>query len=178
MLKYCHPRRARWSWRTSSGIPIIALLVTWFLVSLFLLTDRFYFASAFTFYFTYSYLLYTYLLSYLYLSHLQTCICTSLVNCKPLLLHLLGQWNNRYYPLTTVVTTSSRSAAHDMLVSGDAEGYLRLFRYPCTNTKAEYVEEKVYSSLVACARFLYNDQNVVTVGGTDAALMLWELVDE
>ncbi|XP_070150005.1 echinoderm microtubule-associated protein-like CG42247 isoform X1 [Polyergus mexicanus] len=89
-----------------------------------------------------------------------------------------GQWNNRYYPLTTVVTTSSRSAAHDMLVSGDAEGYLRLFKYPCTNTKAEYIEEKVYSSLVACARFLYNDQNIVTVGGTDAALMLWELVDE
>ncbi|XP_032665043.1 echinoderm microtubule-associated protein-like CG42247 isoform X1 [Odontomachus brunneus] len=89
-----------------------------------------------------------------------------------------GMWNNRYYPLTTVVTTSSRSAAHDMLVSGDAEGYLRLFRYPCTSAKAEYVEEKVYSSLVACARFLYNDQNVVTVGGTDAALMLWELVDE
>nr|XP_034176103.1 echinoderm microtubule-associated protein-like CG42247 isoform X2 [Osmia lignaria] len=89
-----------------------------------------------------------------------------------------GMWNNRYYPLTTVLTTSSRSAAHDMLVSGDAEGYLRLFRYPCTSAKAEYVEEKVYSSLVACARFLYNDQNVVTVGGTDAALMLWELVDE
>ena len=89
-----------------------------------------------------------------------------------------GMWNNRYYPLTTVLTTASRSAAHDMLVSGDAEGYLRLFRYPCTSAKAEYVEEKVYSSLVACARFLYNDQNVVTVGGTDAALMLWELVDE
>ncbi|XP_044008324.1 echinoderm microtubule-associated protein-like CG42247 isoform X1 [Aphidius gifuensis] len=89
-----------------------------------------------------------------------------------------GMWNNRYYPLTTVLTTSSRSAAHDMLVSGDAEGYLRLFRYPCTSAKAEYVEEKVYSSLLACARFLYNDQNIVTVGGTDAALMLWELVDE
>ncbi|XP_015605282.1 echinoderm microtubule-associated protein-like CG42247 isoform X2 [Cephus cinctus] len=89
-----------------------------------------------------------------------------------------GMWNNRYYPLTTVLTTSSRSAAHDMLVSGDAEGYLRLFRYPCTSTKAEYAEEKVYSSQVATARFLYNDQNVVTVGGTDAALMLWELVDE
>ncbi|KAI4501676.1 hypothetical protein M0802_003011 [Mischocyttarus mexicanus] len=89
-----------------------------------------------------------------------------------------GMWNNRYYPLTTVLTTASRSAAHDMLVSGDAEGYLRLFRYPCTSAKAEYVEEKVYSSLVACARFLYNDRNIVTVGGTDAALMLWELVDE
>lgn len=46
------------------------------------------------------------------------------------------------------------------------------------NPKAEYNEEKVYSGTVACARFLFNDRNVVTVGGTDAALMLWELTEE
>jgi len=109
---------------------------------------------------------------------LLLCYCNYIHTNELFLILFAGQWNNRYYPLTTVVTTSSRSAAHDMLVSGDAEGYLRLFKYPCTNAKAEYIEEKVYSSLVACARFLYNDQNIVTVGGTDAALMLWELVDE
>lgn len=40
------------------------------------------------------------------------------------------------------------------------------------------MEEKVYSLQVACARFLYHDKNVVTVGGTDAALMLWDVIDE
>lgn len=44
--------------------------------------------------------------------------------------------------------------------------------------KAEYNEEKVYSMQVSAARFLFNDRNVVTVGGTDAALMLWDVVDD
>ncbi|XP_054286696.1 echinoderm microtubule-associated protein-like CG42247 isoform X2 [Macrosteles quadrilineatus] len=89
-----------------------------------------------------------------------------------------GIWNNRYYPMTSMVTTVNRSAAHDLLVAGDAEGYIRLFRYPCLSPKAEYNEEKVYSLVVAAAKFLFNDRNIVTVGGTDASLMLWELVDD
>lgn len=52
------------------------------------------------------------------------------------------------------------------------------FRFPCLTPKAEYSEEKVYSLQVACARFLYHDKNLVTVGGTDAALMLWDVIDE
>ncbi|XP_044754220.1 echinoderm microtubule-associated protein-like CG42247 [Coccinella septempunctata] len=89
-----------------------------------------------------------------------------------------GMWNNRFYPMTSIISTASRSAAHDLLISGDTDGYLRLFRYPCLSPKAEYNEEKLYSGTVACARFLFNDRNVVTVGGTDAALMLWELTEE
>ncbi|XP_056634123.1 echinoderm microtubule-associated protein-like CG42247 isoform X1 [Diorhabda sublineata] len=89
-----------------------------------------------------------------------------------------GIWNNRFYPMTSIISTSSRSAAHDLLITGDTDGYLRLFRYPCLSSKAEYNEEKVYSGTVACARFLFNDRNVVTVGGTDASLMLWQLVEE
>lgn len=89
-----------------------------------------------------------------------------------------GVWNNRFYPMASLVSTASRSAAHDLLVSGDTDGYLRLFRYPCPSPKAEYHEEKVYSGAVACARFLFNDRNVVTVGGTDAALMLWQLAED
>ncbi|XP_073970787.1 doublecortin-domain-containing echinoderm-microtubule-associated protein isoform X4 [Rhodnius prolixus] len=89
-----------------------------------------------------------------------------------------GIWNNRYYPMTSLTSTVNRSAAHDLLVTGDTEGYLRLFRYPCISPKAEYNEEKVYSLAIAAARFLFNDRNVATVGGSDASLMLWEVVDE
>ncbi|EEB10507.1 WD-repeat protein, putative [Pediculus humanus corporis] len=89
-----------------------------------------------------------------------------------------GIWNNRYYPMASLIITLNRSSAHDLLVTGDADGYLRLFRYPCLSPKAEYTEEKVYSLQVGCARFLFNDKNVVTVGGTDAALMLWDVIDE
>ena len=114
-----------------------------------------------------------------------------------------GIWNNRYYPMASLIITLNRSSAHDLLITGDADGYLRLFRYsfffvqklifikndlrndkkkkiryPCLSPKAEYTEEKVYSLQVSCARFLFNDKNVVTVGGTDAALMLWDVIDE
>lgn len=41
-----------------------------------------------------------------------------------------GMWNNRYYTNSAaIIATCNRSAAQDMLVSGDMEGYLRLFRY-------------------------------------------------
>lgn len=40
-----------------------------------------------------------------------------------------GMWNNIYYSnVSSVVTTSNRSGGHDLLVSGDNEGYIRLFR--------------------------------------------------
>lgn len=40
-----------------------------------------------------------------------------------------GIWNNRFYPMTSIISTASRSAAHDLLISGDTDGYIRLFRY-------------------------------------------------
>ncbi|XP_017844502.1 echinoderm microtubule-associated protein-like CG42247 [Drosophila busckii] len=90
-----------------------------------------------------------------------------------------GQWSNRYYTSNnTIVATCSRSAAHDMLASGDAEGYLRLFRYPCISPRAEFHESKVYSGMLACARFLCGDHTLITVGGTDASLMVWDIVEE
>jgi microtubule-associated protein-like 1/2 len=46
------------------------------------------------------------------------------------------------------------------------------------SAKAEYNEEKVYSMQIVTARFMYNDKNVVTVGGTDATLILWDVIDD
>ncbi|XP_058985110.1 echinoderm microtubule-associated protein-like CG42247 [Musca domestica] len=90
-----------------------------------------------------------------------------------------GMWSNRYYSNSnTIISTCTRSAAQDMLASGDADGYIRLFRYPCISPRAEFHEAKVYSGMVACVRFLFGDQTLVTVGGTDASLMVWDLVEE
>lgn len=44
-----------------------------------------------------------------------------------------GIWNNRYYPTTSIISTVNRSAAHDLLVAGDTDGYIRLFRYESTH---------------------------------------------
>ncbi|XP_061502766.1 echinoderm microtubule-associated protein-like CG42247 isoform X1 [Anopheles gambiae] len=91
-----------------------------------------------------------------------------------------GLWNNRYYPApsNTIITTTARTAAQDLVAAGDADGYLRLFRYPCITPRAEFTEAKVYSGTLAAVKFLYGNHSLVTVGGTDASLMIWELTEE
>jgi microtubule-associated protein-like 1/2 len=91
-----------------------------------------------------------------------------------------GMWNNRFYqtPAATIITTASRTLAQDLLVSGDNDGYLRLFKYPCITPRAEFTEAKVYSGSIASVRFLYGNTTIATVGGTDATLMIWELSEE
>lgn len=46
------------------------------------------------------------------------------------IIYFKGIWNNRYYSTTgSLMTTCNRSTQQEMLATGDADGYLRLFRY-------------------------------------------------
>lgn len=118
-----------------------------------------------------------------------------------------GMWNNRYYSnASTTITTCNRASGHDMLASGDAEGYIRLFRYlllktrhflpipvfalniktifclvcryPCISNRGEYHETKSYSGAIGSVRFLYGDRSLISVGGTDASLLIWDVIEE
>ena len=59
---------------------------------------------------------------------------------------------------------------------GSTQGNLRLFQYPCTTARAEFVEEKSASTAVVAIRFLFEDMYVITAGGTDATLLRWKIV--
>lgn len=90
-----------------------------------------------------------------------------------------GMWSNRFYSSPSAkIATCNRSNAMDILASGDSDGHIRLFRYPCISPRSEYCETKAYSGAIACLRFLFGDHYLVSVGGTDASLMLWNLADE
>lgn len=51
-------------------------------------------------------------------------------------------------------------------------------RYPCVSPRSEYNEVKVYSGPIGCVRMLYDDHSMISVGGTDASLMIWEVIEE
>lgn len=51
-------------------------------------------------------------------------------------------------------------------------------RYPCISPRSEYNEVKSYSGAIGSVRFLYGDRTLITVGGTDASLMIWDLIEE
>lgn len=36
----------------------------------------------------------------------------------------------------------------------------------------------MYSGPIGCVRMLYNDNTMVSVGGTDASLMIWDVIEE
>lgn len=46
---------------------------------------------------------------------------------------ITGIWHNRYYPISSMISTANRSSAHDLFITGDTDGYLRLFRYTKQN---------------------------------------------
>lgn len=53
-----------------------------------------------------------------------------------------------------------------------------MHRYPCISNRAEYHETKTFSGGIGSVRFLYGDRSLISVGGTDASLMIWDLIEE
>ena len=78
----------------------------------------------------------------------------------------------------TDVNACHRSSDAGLLVAGGDDGLLKLFNAPCVVEGAPYVEGTGHCSAITCARFLRGDRTLVSSGGNDRAVVLWELVDQ
>ncbi|KAK8400492.1 hypothetical protein O3P69_003272 [Scylla paramamosain] len=74
-----------------------------------------------------------------------------------------------------VQVTVDRGPRGDVLVAGDTDGFIRLYRYPVLSASSGYHEYKVYTSYVSALRFSHTDNYMYSIGGTDAALMRWRV---
>lgn len=61
-----------------------------------------------------------------------------------------------------------------VITANDDEGLVRLFNYPCVVKSAPCKEYSGHSSHVTNARFLPGGDKVVTVGGNDSAVCVWD----
>ena len=68
------------------------------------------------------------------------------------------------------------SYSRTRVAAGDAHGNLRMFQYPCTTSRAEFIEEKTNSTAIVAIRFLFEDMYIITVGGADATLLRWKII--
>ncbi|KAL3228161.1 hypothetical protein MRX96_004073 [Rhipicephalus microplus] len=85
-----------------------------------------------------------------------------------------GIWDNEH--LTDVVNlTCHRSHNKAVVAAGDRAGFLRIFRFPCTDTKAGFTEQKVSSSPVTCVRFLHSDKYLVTLLAQAGYFVVWKM---
>ncbi|XP_049267536.1 echinoderm microtubule-associated protein-like CG42247 [Rhipicephalus sanguineus] len=88
---------------------------------------------------------------------------------------IVGIWDNEH--LTDVVNlTCHRSHNKAVVAAGDRAGFLRIFRFPCTDTKAGFTEQKVSSSPVTCVRFLHSDKYLVTLLAQAGYFVVWKMV--
>lgn len=88
---------------------------------------------------------------------------------------VVGAWN--HMEPDTTVSCSNTSNDKRMLITGNSDGSLRIYRYPCLSRKAKYDERRPYSEPIRNIEFSSNDQHVFTIGGRDCGILQWALSD-
>jgi WD40 repeat protein len=68
----------------------------------------------------------------------------------------------------------SRSVNEQYLASGGDDGMVRLFKYPCYQESAGNLEFCGHSSHVTKVRFSPNDELLISTGGKDMTVLVWE----
>jgi WD40 repeat protein len=82
-----------------------------------------------------------------------------------------GIWPNKDY---TDVNSVDRSHDGTTLATGDDFGKVKLFKYPCTVTNAESNSYVGHSSHVTKVKFTANDTLIISTGGGDKTVMVWD----
>ncbi|KAI1895518.1 hypothetical protein AGOR_G00107080 [Albula goreensis] len=73
----------------------------------------------------------------------------------------------------TEVTAACLSSNRKVLATGDDLGYVKLFRYPVKGKYAKFKRYVAHSTHVTNVRWTHDDALLVTVGGGDTSLMIW-----
>lgn len=83
-----------------------------------------------------------------------------------------------YPPMTDVtdVNTTCRTKDYKYVATGDDFGLVKLFRFPVLLRGAKYRSYKGHCSHVTNVRWTCNDKYLLSTGGMDATLLLWERV--
>ncbi|KAL3861141.1 hypothetical protein ACJMK2_007210, partial [Sinanodonta woodiana] len=95
-------------------------------------------------------------------------------NCT-LVYNTLGAWTG--LENGEIIKTVCRSNFRDLMVTGDDEGILRLYKYPSSRLRADCRSAKMYSAEVKATAFSCDDTIVISCGGNDTSIIQWSVVD-
>ena len=67
------------------------------------------------------------------------------------------------------------SATRDVLAVSQNSGLVKLYRYPCTEKNSASKEFRGHGSKVSRLRFSAQDKYLVSIGGYDQSVLVWEV---
>ena len=73
-----------------------------------------------------------------------------------------------------IVNYTCKNNANTVIATSDDYSLVKLFRYPCVVEKANYKAYKGHSSHICKIRFSAKDMFLVSVGGNDKSVFIWE----
>ena len=82
-------------------------------------------------------------------------------------------WNVQGVHLDGGVNVNSVDSYSSSVISGGDDGQLRLFSYPCTSTRANYLCYTGHNGPVASVRMLAGGSHLISTGVIDQAIMVW-----
>lgn len=92
--------------------------------------------------------------------------------------HVRGVWPEGADGTDINACGRSNDGKRELLVTSDDFGKVKLFRYPCIVANADHKPYNGHSSHVTNVAFSFQDRWVVSVGGDDQAVFIWEVVRE
>ncbi len=76
-------------------------------------------------------------------------------------------------PDLTDVNAVCRSNNRQILASGEDTSLVKIFKFPCTVEGAQFKEYKAHSSHVTKVRFTNGDNMMISTGGNDKTVLVW-----
>lgn len=70
----------------------------------------------------------------------------------------------------------ARSRSCDLIATGDDDCYLKLFKFPCYDSKAQYRMYSGHASHVTNVAFQPSDSHLLSTGGQDSSLLVWKVI--
>ncbi len=78
----------------------------------------------------------------------------------------------------TDINAVDRSPSNSLLATADDFGLIKLFRYPCATEKAKFNAFTGHSSHVTCVRWSQSGQFLLSTGGNDKCLFVWQIAEK
>ena len=66
---------------------------------------------------------------------------------------------------------------YHLLATANDSSLVKVFRYPCSEERSEFLEARGHSSHVTNVKFSKDDQYIFTTGGNDTCIIQWKVTN-